>query len=54
LENRVAGGHRHHPTLRPDQDDGAELSGLQRIGENPANVPELADDSEADSTDEQP
>ena len=35
-------------------DEGAELSGLQRIVENDANVPELADDSEADSTDEQP
>src|SRR5690606_25664578 len=29
-------------------DDGAQLSGLQRIVENDANVPELADDSEAD------
>jgi hypothetical protein len=27
---------------------------LQRIVENDANVPELADDSEADRTDEQP
>ena len=35
-------------------DEGAELSGLQRIVENDANVPELADDSEADGTDEQP
>ncbi|MFW5329051.1 DNA gyrase subunit A [Hydrogenophaga sp. ZJX-1] len=35
-------------------DEGSELSGLQRIVENDANVPELADDSEADSTDEQP
>ncbi|MDT4852210.1 DNA gyrase subunit A [compost metagenome] len=29
-------------------DEGAELSGLQRIVENDANVPELADPSEAD------
>jgi DNA gyrase subunit A len=35
-------------------DEGAELSGLQRIVENDANVPELADDSEADGTGEQP
>jgi len=35
-------------------DEGAELSGLQRIVENDANVSELTDDSEADSTGEQP
>ena len=31
-------------------DEGAELSGLQRIVENDANVPELGDSSEADDT----
>ncbi len=35
-------------------DEGAELSGLQRIVENDANVPELTGDSEADGSGEQP
>jgi len=35
-------------------DEGAELSGLQRIVENDANVPELADEQGADDASEQP
>lgn len=35
-------------------DEGAELSGLQRIVENDANVPELGDTSEADDTGTEP
>jgi DNA gyrase subunit A len=35
-------------------DEGAELSGLQRIVENDANVPDLSEDGEADVAGEQP